>query len=155
MKRLAMASAGLVMIFMTACGGGTATTPPPITAPSTQMLGTPVAVEGGTYWSITPAELYSFRVKDFFLAETDTSYIGEIGGTDAFINSSTMSQNLDKFPTDKNAKIVIYCATGMKSKLVAATLVQAGFTRVMELAGGIMAWQQQGYPIFTKTRTMS
>jgi rhodanese-related sulfurtransferase len=158
MKRLTVVSAFIVMIFMAACGGGAATTTAttPIPSSSTQMPGAPVSVDGGgTYWMITPAQLYSFKVKDFFLADTDTAYVGEIAGTDVFLNSDTISQNLDKFPADKNYKIVVYCTAGIKSKVVAATLVQAGYTRVMELEGGIMAWQQQGYLTTFKTRTMA
>ncbi len=160
MKRLAIifagASALLILTVTAACGGTSATTTPSVTASSTAMPGTPVSVTGGgTYWMITPAELYSFKTKDFFLADTDTAYVGEIGGTDVFLNPDTISQNLDKFPADKNTKIVVYCVAGMKSKVVAATLVQAGYTRVMELDGGLMAWGNQGYMIVQKTRTMT
>ncbi len=158
MKRLAIAATVLAGIILTSCGGGTSITTPETSSitSSTAMTGTPVSVTGGgTYWSITPAQLYSFKIKDFFMANTDTTYIGEIPGTDVFLNSDTISQNLDKFPADKNYKIVVYCAAGMKSKVVAATLVQAGYTRVMELAGGIITWQQQGYPVVQKTRTMA
>jgi rhodanese-related sulfurtransferase len=152
MKRLLIVSV-VILGFMGACGGNSA---PPITATSTQMPGTQVSVSGGgSYWAITPAQLYSFKTKDFILADTDTAYIGEIASTDLFLNSDTINQNLDKFPADKNYKIVVYCMSGIKSQAVAAVLVQAGFTRVMELEGGIMAWQQQGYPTLFKTRTLT
>jgi rhodanese-related sulfurtransferase len=156
MKRLLLVTAVVIMSCAAACGGSSNPTTPSTTAPSTAMPGTPVAVEGGgTYWSVTPAQLASIKVKDFILVDTDTTYIGEIGGTDLFLNSDTISQNLDKFPSDKATKIVIYCASGMKSQTVAATLVQAGYMRVMQLVGGIIAWQQQGYPTIFKTRTMT
>ena len=160
MKRFAIASAPaaavMVMAVMAACGGGAANATTPPAASSTQMPGTAMPVTGGgTYWVITPAELFSFPSKDFFLADTDTAYVGEIGGTDAFLNSATISQELDKFPADKNYKIVVYCESGIKSKAVAETLVQAGYTRVMELDGGITAWKAQGYMTLFKTRTMS
>ena len=81
--------------------------------------------------------------------------MGEIAKTALFINSDTVSQNLDKFPADKATKIVVYCAVGVKSKVVAATLVKAGYTRVMQLEGGLIAWMNQGYPTTNKTRTMT
>jgi len=156
MKRLLLVTAVVIMSCAIACGGGSNLTTPSTTVPSTAMPGTPVAVEGGgTYWDVTPAQLASIKVKDFILVDTDTTYIGEIGGTDLFLNSDTISQNPDKFPSDKATKIVVYCASGMKSKVVAATLVKAGYTRVMELEGGIMAWQAQGYPVISRTRTMT
>ena len=156
MKRLLLVTAVVIMSFVAACGGGSNPTTPSTTALSTAMPGTPVAVEGGgTYWNVTPAQLASIKVKDFILADIDTTYIGEIGGTDLFLNSDTISQNLDKFPSNKATKIVVYCASGVKSKVVAATLVKAGYTRVMQLEGGIIAWQLQGYPTTSKTRTMT
>jgi rhodanese-related sulfurtransferase len=119
------------------------------------MIGTPVAVEGGgTYWSVTPAQLHSLNPKDLFIVDADTVYIGEIANTVLFINPNDISQNLDKFPSNKAAKIVVYCAAGMNSPAVAATLVKAGYTSVMELEGGFIAWQAQGYPTLFLTRTM-
>lgn len=161
MKRFTLIStsfAAAIMIVMAACGGSPAATTAADTTSvsSTAMPGTPVSVTGGgTYWVITPLELFSFKTKDFFLADTDTTYIGEIGGTDINLNSDTISQNLDKFPADKNYKIVIYCTAGVKTQAVAETLVQAGYTRVMELDGGLTAWQAQGYMTVFKTRTAS
>jgi rhodanese-related sulfurtransferase len=158
MKRLPLLIAVVIMAFMAACGGGSSTssTPPSTTASSTQMPGTPVTVEGGgTYWSVIPAQLHSLHPSDLFLVDADTAYIGEIANTALFINPDNVSQNLDKFPSDKAAKIVVYCASGMKSQAVAATLVKAGYTRVMQLEGGIIAWMNQGYPTTNKTRTMT
>lgn len=156
MKRLLLLSAVIIMALMAACGGGSSTTAPSTTASSTQMPGTPVAVEGGgTYWNITPAQLRSMSPSDLFIVDADTAYIGEIANTDLFINANTVSQNLDKFPADKSAKIVVYCTLGMNSKAVVIILVKAGYTRVMQLEGGIVAWMNQGYPTTNKTRTMT
>jgi rhodanese-related sulfurtransferase len=159
MKRLMLLSVVVIMAFMSACGGSSVTSTPAATTSSTAMPGTPVAVAGGgTYWSITPAQLYSMlkqSTRDFFMADADVEYIGEIASTDLFINSNNASQELDKFPADKTAKIVLYCTSGVHSAAVAAILVQAGYTRVMDLAGGIIAWQQQGYPTAFNTRTMT
>jgi len=155
MKRLLLMTAVVVMSFAAACGGSSNLSTSSTTATSTLMPGIPVAVEGGgTYWSVTPAELHSLHPGDLFLVDADTAYIGEIANTALFINPNNVSQNLNKFPSEKASKIVVYCALGMKSKVVAATLVQAGYTRVMQLEGGIIAWQAQGYPVISKTRTM-
>ena len=158
MKRIMLASVVIILAFTLACGGGasatTSSTAP--TPSSTALPGTTVAVEGGgNYWVITPAQLYGFKTKDFFLADTDDSYVGEIASTDLFINYTRVASELDKFPADKTSKIVLYCTSGIKSKTAAAALVTAGYTRVMELSGGIIAWQQQGYPTLFKTRTMT
>jgi len=156
MKRLLLVTAVVIMSCAAACRGSSNPTTPSTTAQSTAMPGTPVAVEGGgTYWSVTPAQLHSLHPSDLFLVDADTAYIGEIANTALFINPDNISQNMDKFPSDKATEIVVYCASGMKSQTVAATLVKAGYTRVMQLEGGIIAWQQQGYPTTFMTRTMT
>lgn len=157
MKHLLLLSVVVIMAFMAACGGGSSTATPSTTVSSTAMPGTPVAVTGGgTYWSITPAQLYSMlATKDFFLADADVEYIGEIANTDLFINSNNITQEMSKFPADKTTKIVLYCTSGVHSAAAAAILVQAGYTRVMDLAGGLIAWTSQGYITVNNNRTMS
>lgn len=46
--------------------------------------------------------------------------------------------------------IVLYCLTGGRAALAAASLQRLGFTRVSSLAGGIAAWKQAGKPITTE-----
>jgi rhodanese-related sulfurtransferase len=148
----------LALVFI-GCSGATqssSSTIPATASYGTTMPGTPVSVTGGgTYWTITTTQLASFTIEDYLLVEANPTYIGEISSTDLFINSNNISKELDKFPADKTAKIVVYCAAGVNSKVVAATLVKAGYTKVMELDGGILAWQKQGYPTTSITRTMS
>jgi rhodanese-related sulfurtransferase len=154
MKRIAFIAVIGALFLASACGGTAASTPVS-TISSTAMPGTPVAVQGGgIYWEITPAQLAGFKTKDFFLADTDAAYVGEISSTDLFIKPADIQANLDKFPSDKNAKIVLYCTMGVQSQAAAITLVQDGYTRIMELKGGITEWKNEGYPTLMLTRTM-
>ena len=133
----------LTAVMLLACGGGTAKT--------NEVQGTEVQVEGGSYWLITPAQLYSMLDnKDFLLVNTETSYVGEIPDTDFFIPYNEIEQNLNKFPQNKADKIVIYCSFGAKSNIAAITLVKAGYTKVMDLQGGMIEWEGQGYAIIHK-----
>ncbi len=45
---------------------------------------------------------------------------------------------------DRNKKVVVYCASGMRSIDGSYTLKRAGFARVYSLAGGIHAWAAAG-----------
>ena len=148
MKRIMVALCLItVLLALAGCGGGSAApTSATSSTPSTQMPGTEVKVSGGSYWAITPAELYGFKVKDFFLVNVDTAPDTVLASTDLFIKPEDVAQNLDKFPADKNTKIVVYCIAGVNSVTVAEALVGYGYTRVMELGGGTMRWLQQGYP---------
>jgi rhodanese-related sulfurtransferase len=42
---------------------------------------------------------------------------------------------------------VLSCQTGSRSAQAAATLKQAGFAEVYNLAGGMNAWQQASMPV--------
>ncbi|MEL4506362.1 rhodanese-like domain-containing protein [Luteococcus sp. H138] len=48
---------------------------------------------------------------------------------------------------DKSAKHAVYCRTGRRSAAAIDHMVQAGFTDVAHLEGGITAWQGAGKPV--------
>lgn len=52
---------------------------------------------------------------------------------------------------DREQEIVIYCASGGRSLLAAATLQAMGFSNVKSMARGFGGWQQDGQPIVTET----
>jgi len=153
MKRTLATAAIIGLLLLVACGGETATTSATTTtSTTTTMVGTEVKIENGSYWVITPAELYSFKTKDFLLVNLDNAPFMIIQGTDLYVKPAEIQQNLDKFPVDKNQKIVLYCMTGTSFAPVATALVNAGYTRVMALEGGVLNWQQQGYPVVNYTQ---
>lgn len=45
---------------------------------------------------------------------------------------------------NRNQKIVVYCSVGYRSEKIAEKLLQAGFTDVSNLYGGIFEWVNQG-----------
>ena len=49
--------------------------------------------------------------------------------------------------TDASKPVYLYCAVGGRSFKAAQLLEKAGFTHVVELDGGMGAWQEAGYPI--------
>ncbi|MEA2752161.1 MAG: sulfur-carrier protein adenylyltransferase/sulfurtransferase [Myxococcales bacterium] len=51
--------------------------------------------------------------------------------------------------SDKNAKIVAYCAGGTRSALAAKTLAELGYTNVETANPGFVRWKDLGYPIDT------
>jgi rhodanese-related sulfurtransferase len=44
-------------------------------------------------------------------------------------------------------QLVVVCAHGYSSSLAAATLQELGFTRATDVAGGFVAWKEQGLPV--------
>jgi rhodanese-related sulfurtransferase len=55
--------------------------------------------------------------------------------------------NLDKIPAEKDAPIVIYCASGHRGAMTAMALRLMGYTDVSNLGGGITAWKNADLPV--------
>jgi sulfur-carrier protein adenylyltransferase/sulfurtransferase len=55
---------------------------------------------------------------------------------------------------DKDKKVVLYCAGGVRSMMAGATLQQMGYTDVVSMAGGFGQWKARGYN-FASPRTMT
>jgi len=51
---------------------------------------------------------------------------------------------LNKF---KNQSLIVVCKTGARASAAAAKLAKAGFADVVNLEGGIAAWQKAGLPL--------
>ncbi len=121
-------------------------------APSLAPAAAPAAAAGDSrYSNITPAQLTEMlKNKDFFLVNVHTPYEGEIAATDAFIPYDQTAQLLAQYPADRHAKIVVYCRSGRMSAIAAAELVKAGYTNVLNLEGGMSAWEQAGFALAKK-----
>ncbi|HRW50677.1 MAG TPA: rhodanese-like domain-containing protein [Caldilinea sp.] len=56
----------------------------------------------------------------------------------------SLGQRLSEVPQDK--PVVVYCRSGNRSNQAAQILDQAGYSQIYDL-GGIVTWQQQGFPV--------
>lgn len=111
-------------------------------------LGQIVPLEGGgSYLDIIPSELDEMlQAKDFFFVNVHIPNAGEIPGTEAHIAFDQVTQRLDEFPRQKDARIVLYCRSGSMSAIAARELVDAGYTNVFNLDGCYRAWSEAGFP---------
>jgi len=139
----------LATILLAACAGNT---PAQTAAPLPAQTGAPAAAtQALPYTNITAAQLAEMlKSKDFFFVNVHIPYSGEIAATDAFIPYDQTAQQIAQYPSDRQAKIVVYCRSGRMSAIAAAELAKAGYTRVWNLDGGMSAWEQAGYPLLKK-----
>lgn len=72
---------------------------------------------------------------------------GDIAGTDLSIPFDRIPEQADRLPSDRDAPIAIYCRTGPMSATAAEALRSLGYTDVVELKGGMKAWQASGRPL--------
>ncbi len=65
------------------------------------------------------------------------------------IPTSTFQQRVGELPTDQ--PLMIMCHVGGRSAAVAAFLIRSGRSDVVNVSGGIEAWERQGLPVLHGT----
>ena len=119
---------------------------------SQAIPGSKISVPGGSYRAVAPRELAALLAhKNFVLVNVHYPYAGELPHTDRFLPFDTIGQHLASLPANKHAFIVLYCRSGRMSDIAARTLVLLGFTNVWHLAGGMDAWEQQGFKLLYRS----
>jgi len=115
---------------------------------SKPVTGETVPTDGGSYQSLTAAELHTMlKDKDFVFVNVHIPFAGNIPNTDLSIPYDQIEENLSQLPSDKNARIVLYCRSGRMSQIAAEELVSLGFTNIWDLKGGMVEWETSGYEI--------
>ena len=107
-----------------------------------------VSVADGSYKDVSVNELAAMlKNKDFVFINVHIPFAGDIAQTDLSIPYDEIEQNLSQLPTDKNAKVVLYCRSGRMSAIAAEKLASLGYTNIWNLDGGMVEWEQAGYEI--------
>jgi rhodanese-related sulfurtransferase len=139
------------ILALAACGTQIAPAKPTSEVDLAQQIQQVPVEGGGSYTDVSAAGLAAMlQNKDFPLINVHIPYAGEIEGTDLFIPYNEIEGNLDRLPTDKDARLVVYCRSGSMSAIAARTLLGLGYTNVWNLDGGMIAWEQAGYALVDK-----
>ena len=138
----------LVALLAVAAACGSAATDEDATQAAPAALGQRVETEGGSYVNVTPQELQSMLSDDDFLVvNVYAGDMGEIEDTDLFIPYDQIAGRQGELPSQHDSEIVLYCRSGRSSAIAATTLVGLGYTDVWNLDGGMIAWEEAGYPL--------
>lgn len=105
------------------------------------------AAQSASLSEITAVEAYQkYQAGVFFLD------VRESEEWESFHIPNTVLIPLDELPDRLNnlprdTQIVVVCNSGNRSQMGRDTLLQAGFTDVTSMAGGVTGWSNAGYPI--------
>ncbi|GIK37042.1 MAG: hypothetical protein DPW09_32435 [Anaerolineae bacterium] len=146
-KRFLFFLALLILTILLVAGCGPANTPTP--SASADIFSLPKNAQG--YVDISIEQLKpALANKDFTMINVHIPYEGELPQTDAFIPYNEIEANMSQLPADKDARIVLYCRSGRMSTEAAQTLVSSDYTNIVEVDGGMQAWQAAGNELISK-----
>ena len=90
---------------------------------------------------------------DVFVVNVHIPYEGEIEGTDVFIPFDDVEAYADDLPLDKDAPLYVYCRSGRMSAEVTPDLQALGYTNIIDLEGGMEAWEDAGLAIIRREQS--
>jgi len=66
---------------------------------------------------------------------------------DKLVPPGLVKDQIETAAPDKSARTILYCRSGNRSAIAAAQMQEMGYEDVASMAGGILAWQEQGLPV--------
>jgi rhodanese-related sulfurtransferase len=106
-------------------------------------LGYYTEVPAATYKSIIDTNKYDLLLDVRTPAEYETGYIA--GAVN--IQHDTILTHTDMLPENKSSVILVYCKVGGRGSIASQTLEDLGYINVINLGGGITAWNASNYAI--------
>ena len=117
-------------------------------------------INDGATTDMNPGSIQTVGVKDFAKAISDTAHVklvdvrtakefaeGHIASaTNIDVNQPDFEQRSAWLTGDDGIQVAVYCRAGKRSMKAAESLSRRG-VRVLNLDGGIMAWQREGKAI--------
>lgn len=101
--------------------------------------------------AVTPTEFQALMSEQAAVQLIDVRTAGEYNGgylngaQNLDIRSQNFTDELKKL--DKDRPVFVYCLSGGRSASAARKLVGMGFSEVVDMQGGIMAWKRAGLPL--------
>jgi rhodanese-related sulfurtransferase len=108
-----------------------------------------------TYQTITVEQAHHMIKEGSFpnLVILDVRYqceytMGHLSGA-ILIPYNELETRVCELQEHKNHEIIVYCKSGYRSQIACEILAKYNFTKVYNMLGGILAWIDAGYPIWT------
>lgn len=134
--------AAVALITLTAACGGT---------PDGPSAGGPASAAGAPAAERLDPGRFAAAVAepDRTTVNVHVPFAGDVPGTDLSIPYDQLQARAEALPADRSTPLAVYCRTGQMSAVAVATLADLGYTDVVELAGGMVAWEQAGRELLT------
>lgn len=109
-----------------------------------------LASVGASILRVTPEELRS-RLESKAPCLLDVRESAEFAQgtipTARSVPRSALELRIEAVVSDRDAEIVLFCASGARSLLAARALRELGYVNVVSLEGGMNGWRAAGYPV--------
>jgi rhodanese-related sulfurtransferase len=154
MRRLALAAIAGICLLTVGCSAASPAAPAPTgtTSMPAEMTGMPneQAMAGAGAGAVTQADPQSFAAAiaaGRTVINVHTPNQGSITGTNLTIPFDQLESRAGELPKDRDTALAVYCMTGNMSDIAGQTLTRLGYTNILELRGGMTAWQSAGLPL--------
>ena len=128
----------VLVLVLAACGGQADTVEEPASTINLDEL--PQQVDVQTVFDIQDHEdVYVLDVREQY--EYDEKHIPNV----TLLPMSEIQNRLDEIPSDN--EVIVTCRSGNRSGQVTQFLEQNGFDNVHNMEGGIVAWEEAGFPV--------
>ena len=107
--------------------------------------------------NISVSQSFDQRKQNSGIALIDVRTPAEYGSihADGAENHPMESLQLEKIPFSKEQEIHVICQSGGRSLKVSQKLEAAGFTHIVNIEGGTLAWHAAGLPVVEGKKVMS
>jgi len=110
--------------------------------------------EAGSYIDITVDEAYKMikkAHKNLVILDVRNQSEYDLGHlyNAVLIPVYELEDRINELQEHINDPIIVYCKSGYRSQIACEILANNGFTNVYNMLGGITAWMEAGYPIYT------
>lgn len=143
MKRILLPLLVALGLTLASCGAAPAAPAAPAAVQSGESIDVaslPVNIDAATVRALQQRD----DVVVLDVREPDEYAAGHIPGVQ-LIPMGQVPARLNEIPTDKT--VIVTCRSGNRSNQITSLLRQNGFTSVHNMSGGILAWQQAGFPV--------
>ena len=89
------------------------------------------------------ADIIENRADEYLILNVHIPFAGEVANTDGHVAFNDLDALTNAIP-DKNTPVILYCRSGNMSDTASHQLRELGYTHIIDVPGGMNAWQASG-----------